>query len=247
MSIADTRQATERLADQARRWGASLFGVADVDLLRGFPTRPASLLDPFRYAISMAVRLFDPVIDGISAADPTDLYAHLYLRANAALDDLAFRVATALQEEGYAALPLPASMYAGPREDARGHLSHRAVARAAGLGWYGHNLLLITPQHGPRVRLVTVLTNRPLVCGNPIGRRCGTCRQCIEACPVGALKEADFETYPTRREDVLDTARCLARLDEMDERLGLPVGVCGMCVKVCPWGLRGGAGEKGPR
>ncbi len=32
----------------------------------------------------------------------------------------------------------------------------------AGLDWQGRNLLLITPQYGSRVRLVTVLTTAPL-------------------------------------------------------------------------------------
>jgi len=37
------------------------------------------------------------------------------------------------------------------------------------------SLLLITPQYGSRVRLVTVLVNVPLISDKPVKNRCGSC------------------------------------------------------------------------
>ena len=45
----------------------------------------------------------------------------------------------------------------------RGHISHKHIAVAAGLGWIGRNNLLVHPRHGGRLRLNTVLTDMELV------------------------------------------------------------------------------------
>jgi epoxyqueuosine reductase QueG len=71
----------------------------------------------------------------------------------------------------------------------RGHLSHKHVARAAGLGWIGRNNLLVSERFGARIRLVTVLTELQLVVNSPTARDCGSCRDCLTVCPVGAIKE----------------------------------------------------------
>ena len=65
-----------------------------------------------------------------------------------------------------------------------GQISHRAVAHQAGLGWIGRNLLLVTPEFGPRIRLITVITYAELDQGPvPLPNRCGTCPACIDSCP----------------------------------------------------------------
>ncbi len=70
------------------------------------------------------------------------------------------------------------------------HISHKAVARMAGLGWQGKSLLLINPEYGPRVRLVTILTDMPLTPDGPVKNRCGACLECVQACPASAIKNA---------------------------------------------------------
>ena len=40
--------------------------------------------------------------------------------------------------------------------------NHKMAATSAGIGWVGMNGLLISPQHGPRLSLATVLTDAPL-------------------------------------------------------------------------------------
>ena len=58
------------------------------------------------------------------------------------------------------------------------------AATSAGLGWIGKNGLLISPDHGPRLSLATVLTDARLRPDEPIEHcLCGECMLCIEHCP----------------------------------------------------------------
>jgi len=45
------------------------------------------------------------------------------------------------------------------------------AAYLAGLGAYGINQLLITPQFGSRVRMTAILTDAPLESGTPAGQQ----------------------------------------------------------------------------
>ena len=161
------------LKRRARSWGASLVGIADLDRLRGIETEPAELFEGFRRAVSIAVRLSDPVLDQITDR-PTPLYSQHYQKVNALLDELALRVSLAIQKAGGRALPLPASQILDA-ERLTSYLSHKAVAVAAGVGWQGKSLLVVSPQHGPRIRLVTVLADLPLAPDAPLKNRCGGC------------------------------------------------------------------------
>lgn len=235
--MTDTSQArTQDLTALALSIGVDLIGVADLRPLRPTYTTPAELLAPFRFGVSVAVRLSDAVINGISKRDPTAVYAWHYATANALLDQITFRLCGYIQAQGFSALPIHASQQLGTKRW-HGALSHKAVARGGGLGWIGSNLLLVTPAHGPRVRLATVLTDMPLMAGSPPARQCGKCRACLDACPAGALKGFDGPDFPESREQALDTAACASRLDyfEHDSMVGKPV--CGMCVQACPYGM----------
>jgi len=65
------------------------------------------------------------------------------------------------------------------------------LAIDAGLGEFGRNGLLITPEFGARVRLCKIFTNAPLVPDKPIEFGvldfCGKCGKCARACPAGAI------------------------------------------------------------
>jgi alternate signal-mediated exported protein len=178
------------MTERAREWGADLVGVADTQRLAGIGTRPADLLDGWPRAVCVAVRLADGVVDQVTHG-PTALYSQHYIRVNAVLDDIATRLAAWLQSRGGRALPLPASQILC-EEAFVSYLSHKAVGIAAGLGWQGKSLLLVTPQHGPRVRLVTVITDLMIAPPPPNRRRCG-------ASPAAAGAALLFPAKPSHR------------------------------------------------
>lgn len=233
----DTLARTKALESLALSLGTDLVVAAGLGPLGGISSYPTTLLAPFTFGVSIAVRLSDAVIDGISPTDPTAVYARHYETANALLDQIAFRLAGHIQRHGHRALPIHASQQMGPKRW-YGAISHKAIARGAGLGWIGKNLLLITPDFGPRVRLASVLTDMPLASGGPLPRACGVCHACIDACPAKAITGVAFGDYPESRELALNTAACAQRLDFFLHEAHVGQSVCGMCVQACPYGRK---------
>jgi epoxyqueuosine reductase QueG len=206
----------------ARELGFDLFGVADVTALRdGFVFEPGTR-ERFARAISLGKRLSDAVLEDIRDR-PTALYLHHYRQANYFLDRGALLVADRIQKRGFASLPIAASQIVD-WENQRAHVSHKHVGRAAGLGWWGRNNLLVNPDLGARFRMVTVLTDMPLEPDRPLERDCGPCRACVAACPAGAIKE-------TR--EAFDHRACYETLRDFRKKGYTSQFICGICVRDC--------------
>jgi epoxyqueuosine reductase len=215
--------------------GLDLVGFADLAPFKAAGAcKPANLLEPFTIAISIAVHLDDDILDDIETR-PSPAYNQAYIDANTKLDAAAARIEGWIREKGFKALMVPASKII---DDGRrfGSISHKAVAHAAGLGWQGKSLLLVTPDFGPRVRLATILTDMPLQPGTPEPNRCGRCRACTEACPAHAIRGIAPIFYHATPSDGVDLDKCDAKLKEFAMLPGVTRSVCGVCVSVCPWG-----------
>lgn len=82
-------------------------------------------------------------------------------------------------------------------------LAEKLLAVEAGIGWIGRQSLVISPTLGSFLLLGELLLTEP--CDRydtPFTEsHCGSCRACIEACPVGAIGQ----------ERTIDARRCLAR------------------------------------
>ena len=129
------------------------------------------------------------------------------------------------------------------REDPMGY-SRKTWQKMAGLGWQGKNLLLITPQYGSRVRLVTVLTDAPLIVDGPVKNRCGKCMLCRDACPAGAIKGVNTHDYYQNRNEALHFDKCVVKLTgEFAQLPDIGAPICGICIKVCPFGRKFGKGN----
>jgi epoxyqueuosine reductase len=225
----------------ARPPGADSYGVADLTGVQDFiRAQGGERVTGYPRAVVMGIRLLDTLVDLLE--DRTDfiaaaLYRHTsYDVVNAALDAMALQVANTLQREGYRAFPVPASKRAS-NELIAGVFSHKLAAHRAGLGWIGKSCLLVTPDHGPRVRWITVLTDAPLApTGTPLKPRCGECTACVDICPVHAFTGRPFrEDEP--REARFDAAACDRYFKELEAKGG--PGVCGLCLFVCPYGRKG--------
>ncbi len=213
----------EKLKTLSRHWGGSLFGVADLGFFKKEDfLLPPSLIDQLPYAISVGFHLSDAVLEEVER-QPTPLYFHHYQRTNILLDTLGLVVTSAIQDLGYQAVPIAASQLVDWKTQ-RAHLSHKHVARAAGLGWIGRNNLLVNEQFGSRIRLVTILTGIPLPASSPSARDCGSCLDCVRVCPAGAIKE---------RQKDFDHLRCYEQLRTFAKTLHFSHNICGVCVKAC--------------
>lgn len=213
----------DRIAEGAFGLGFDLFGTAALpDLEELALDLSPEITGKLQTGIALGAFLCDGVLEDISDR-PTRLYLHHYRQVNYFLDRNALELARRIEAMGARAVPVAASQTVD-WTDQRGHLSHKEVARRAGLGWIGRNNLLVTPRRGARVRLVTVLTDIPLSTGGPLERDCGDCRDCLGVCPAGAIGErpADF-----------DHLRCYEQLKTFKNSLNLGHHICGVCVKAC--------------
>ncbi len=117
-------------------------------------------------------------------------------------------------------------------------LPERLIAFAAGLGSLGRNHHLINPEYGSYIFLGEVLTDMALDVKPRVLRAshiksfdaCGSCRNCITACPARIL---GFE--------YCDTTRCLAYITQKKQlaieeikSLGGRLFGCDTCQIVCP-------------
>jgi epoxyqueuosine reductase QueG len=215
--------------------GADLVGVAPVDAFRGkLETIPPDLLDPYSSAVAIALYLDDGIIDAIDEG-PTPEYAAHYWEKNAGLNRLAETLVEWIEARCKSARAIPASEKLGG-EPPVGSISHKAVARMAGIGWQGKSLLIVNPERGPRIRLATVLTDMPLEPDAEVLQGCGDCTACADACPVGAIRGVPTEAYYSSREEAVDIETCYARTLKWRDTPGIEATICGVCVRACPFG-----------
>ncbi len=134
-------------------------------------------------------------------------------------------IAGALRDEGHRAVV---------SADENG-LVDRATAHRAALGWWGKNSNILLPDFGSLVVLGAVVTDAPIVSADPetgIEDGCGSCRQCLDGCPTGAIVAPG----------TVDARRCLAWLVQADGvfdpeyrvALGDRIYGCDDCSEVCP-------------
>jgi len=221
------------LSDLITAQGGDLWGVADLTGLSPLPGDGERVdLAAYPRAISVAVFFPRSVIQDLLRG-PSLTYLYYYNVLNSRLDDIALRVSNLLQKAGYLAYPIPASQRQG-KDRLQSIFSHRLAARLAGLGWIGKSCCLVTPQAGPRVRLVTVLTNAPLPAGAPLTQDCGDCQACVVICPPGAIKGVAFSPNQPLAER-FDPGACNAYKDKVRDRWGKRC--CGLCLAACPVGL----------
>lgn len=221
----------------AREAGADCAGVAGLEPFRGtLPSLSQNLIDDHAFALSIAVRLDDAVMSSITD-HPTVEYAEHYRAVNGKLDAIAGRIVSFIAGQGYHAVAVPASQILD-ETSLVGAISHKAVARVAGVGWQGKSLLIVHPRFGPRIRLATVLTNMPLVPDQPIRQRCGACAECSKACPAQAIRNVNAEDGYDSREQALSFERCAAQTLKFKGLPGIGARICGVCVKACPFGGR---------
>lgn len=219
----NSQTARQLIASVAAEHLVPIWGTTPLDRVRTEDfLLPAETLTCLPNAVSFALPLL-PAVLATLADRPNRLYEHHYRQANFALDRLGLALGRAVQQAGFSALPIPASQIVD-WDSQRGHLSHKRVAVAAGIGWLGRNNLLVTRPYGAQVRLVTVLTDLPIPDPVPGQQGCGDCRACLAACPCGAVRETAAE---------FDHHACFAQLKEFQRRREVSQYICGLCVRAC--------------
>jgi epoxyqueuosine reductase len=227
-----------QLTESARHDGVDYIGVARLEEARDFIRwQGGDSIIIFPSAISIGIALSNAIVDLLPNTEDKASrisYRHSsYDVINDRLDLFASKVASLLQRTGHSAFPIPAAERV---DDERicASFSHKVAARLCGFGWIGKNCLLVTPDHGPRVRWVTVLTDAPLEStGVPMEERCGDCTECVAICPVRGFTGRPFKIEEPR-EARFDAKKCERHFSLLETRGKLRV--CGLCLYVCPFG-----------
>jgi epoxyqueuosine reductase QueG len=129
---------------------------------------------------------------------------------------IAYKISRKLNQEGYHAF------YFGPfQQEARFKTAAFYFMPAmylAGIGQMGLNCSILTPEFGPRIWVTTVITDKELPAGQPVGptfyEDCKSCLECVKRCPSTALDGKGWK----------NVFRCAT------------YGCCGTCLSVCPVG-----------
>ena len=189
--------------------------------------RPKAIFPEARTVIVLGLPVSLPILE----TAPSIHYHELYRTVNSLLDMHGYRIAEAITRLGYPSIWIPRDGYGSIgilKEKPVAFFSHRHAAYLAGLGTFGVNNMLLTPEFGPRVRFVSIFTAAKILPDEIHGENlCTRCMQCVNACPVKAL---DGQDYPA---SLTEKKTCAARSEALANRYISP---CGLCIKVCPIG-----------
>ena len=170
---------------------ADLDGPPEADL--------DSILPGATHAISMVVvEPEDHILDYLGKTDPAPYRSQFYENIQT-IGRAGVAIAGELEALGHRARAIsPNGVYANG--SSIGHLlppfSHRYAAHAAGVGSIALSGNIMTPEHGTRVYLGTVIADAPLVADGPLDENpCDSCKMCIHACPTGFMSETETVTF----------------------------------------------------
>ncbi len=192
--VMGNQKLTDDIKAAAKRFGADLVGIGDPNrwVSAPFSRSPRALMADCTATISLGIHYLDSCIELGGSPDPRypgpSVSNHV---ASEHCNYAAYRLCKYIESLGYHALFTPSTGWWNYRENEdsprgfSGDITHYYAAAAAGLGEIGWNNLCLTPEFGPRQRLITLVTNAPLVhdpmyAGEPI---CDRCKLCERKCP----------------------------------------------------------------
>jgi epoxyqueuosine reductase QueG len=225
----------QRLLTKCKDMGIPLVGVADVGRWENPPFQPWMPREFFPHSILPGARsvvvIGLPVELPVLETSPSIYYREMYNVLNSLLDQSSYIIAEFLNKAGFPSVFVPRDGYGSIEvllERPLAFFSHRHAAYCAGLGTFGVNNMILTPEYGPRVRFGSVITEAPLP-SDPLrdDTLCVQCMRCVRMCPSSALQDLD---YP---EGITDKKACATWSASLHKR---HISPCGICIKVCPVG-----------
>lgn len=199
----------------ARQCGADIVGIASMDRFEGAPKQmdPRYIFPDAKAMIVMGFRIPRGCFRGIEEGTYFISYIAVgYAHMNNFIMPTTLRKVTLfLEDNGYEAVPIPMddalsavsevtgekgkteSIAVSPDKPAPDVFVHfRIAAVAAGLGEIGYSKLLLTPEFGPRQRIIPLLTDAPLE-PDPLfsGKICDRCMLCVKNCLGKAISPSE--------------------------------------------------------
>lgn len=236
---------TEDLKKKAFEVGFVSVGIARPESLRGLPhgkiwdlyelRTPEEELPHVRSVVLLSYyvwdRAFNIQVDSLSSPAKEGLRPENYQLYYEVVKNKAWTVVDFLNKKGFESkwtlsIPLKTS------------------AVKCGLGCQGKNTLLITPEYGPRVRLIAILTTAELDVDEPFKKDfCLNCQKCVDACPTRALEPYKLKinrcmTYSAENSAAKDVSEDVKTLERKLVPRPSPYSYieCTICMDACPKG-----------
>jgi epoxyqueuosine reductase len=113
------------------------------------------------------------------------------------------------------------------------------LAIDAGMGQFGRICRLVTPELGPNVRLMKVLTDLKMEYDSPIDfgleEFCNNCKKCVDACPPQALPAGEMLWQGSTPSETTDVLKWQQSSDKCLRWWGEVGTGCAICIRACPW------------
>jgi ferredoxin len=174
--------------------GADLVGIASAATLNKFPPDPQfpqtpERISPYVKSVVVIVKRIPVGAFRCKTNTPVQYLDMLVLRK---MDRIAFELAERMERRGF-----PSFVTAAQETDwnykraSYGRLSTRHLGIEAGLGTFGLEVNILTPEYGPRIYLTGVLTEAELEPDHPMTEQVcigESCSRCLHSCPVDAVR-----------------------------------------------------------
>jgi epoxyqueuosine reductase QueG len=237
VELGDPADETAEIRALAKMFGADLVGITEIDERWHYSHRPDvrdmtpvanDLPDGMTRVIVMGhamdfdlVETYPSALAGASTGMEYSHEAAISIQLSAYIRNLGFRAVASMNDT---ALVIP-------------------YAIKAGLGEYGRNQMVLTPEYGPRVRFSKIFTDMPLLADRPrrtgMTEYCNECTVCADACPPKALPFGAPDAGP----DSVSTQRGVKKWSaDCEKCFGYWAKIktdCAICMRVCPFNTRG--------
>ena len=227
---------TAEIKRLAKLFGADLVGITEIDErwhysarvdTRDFSAAPNELPDDITHVIVLGhamdfdlVATYPSALAGASTGLEYSHEAAIVIQLATYIRNLGFQAVASMNDT---ALVIP-------------------YAVKAGLGEYGRNQMVITPQFGPRVRFSKIFTSLPLVADTPkplgIRQYCDICTKCADACPPKALPFGPPEAGGLNQSTIKGVKKWSADCEKCFGYWAKLKSDCAICMRVCPFNRR---------
>ncbi|MHB8986044.1 MAG: 4Fe-4S dicluster domain-containing protein [Eubacteriales bacterium] len=219
---------TEKLKHYAYELGIVTIGTAPVERYQQAPSdhRPEDFLPGAKSVTTFAYQLNGGPLNNLPVT--RNQYMVEFEAVNQILLQTAHNIARFLESSGYESVAFGPESAIGDYPRLKGDFSYKHSAVLCGLGSFGINNLLLTPEHFARVRLACVITAAPLEYDEPLATQaCHQCLKCVRACPSGALDNWE-KSYSMQTGWIISKEKCAHYM------FAVSAGKrCGLCVKAC--------------
>jgi len=219
---------TDKLKNYAYDLGVTAIGTAPVNRYKLAPPghRPADFLTAAKSVVTFAYKLNNKPLNNLPIT--RNQYMVEFEAANQFLLQTAHKIARFLESSGFESVAFGPEAAIGDYPRLRGDLSHKHSAVLCGLGSFGINNLLLTPEHQARVRLASVITTAPLDYDKSLDESgCSRCLKCVRECPSCALDDWE-KSYSPQTGWTINKEKCAHYMFVANTGKR-----CGLCVRAC--------------